>query len=77
MADDRVTLDPWFTDAEIADMTRPLTQPAAQQRRLRAMGIRAERRPDGTVLVMRAWLADSANDSAQSKPRLKSDRQAA
>lgn len=69
--------EPYLSEPEIANMTRPLTQPAAQVRHLRSLGIRAERRPDGTVLVMRAWLAPSANDDAKSKPRLKSDRHAA
>lgn len=60
---------------EILELTRPLTRPHAQLRHLRRMGIRAERRPDGTVLVLRAWLADRPGSGAQSspRPRLKSD----
>lgn len=66
-----------LTPAEILELTRPLTRPHAQLRHLRRMGIRAERRPDGSVLVLRAWLADRPESAAQSKsrPRLKSDDQ--
>lgn len=41
---------------EIAHLTDGLTQPAAQVRALREMGIRAERTRAGGVLVLRAWL---------------------
>ena len=69
--------DASLTQEAIAKMTHPLTQPAAQIRYLRKIGIRAERRPDGKVLVLWAWLAQPANDGAEFKPRLKSDRPAA
>lgn len=64
-----------LTSSEILDLTRPLTRPHAQLRHLRRMGIRAERRPDGSVLVLRAWLAERPGSAAQSspRPRLKSD----
>jgi Domain of unknown function (DUF4224) len=41
---------------EVADMCRPLVQPAAQIRYLQSIGIRVRRRPDGTPLVLRADL---------------------
>lgn len=64
-----------LSPTEILELTRPLTRPHAQLRHLRRMGIRAERRPDGSVLVLRAWLADRPDPGAQSspRPRLKSD----
>lgn len=67
--------DLFLSPSEILELTRPLTRPHAQLRHLRRMGIRAERRPDGTVLVLRAWLADRPGAGAQSspRPRLKSD----
>lgn len=58
---------------EIAEITGK-TQPAAQIRHLRRMGIRAERRSDGSVCVVREWLADRPRNATQSKPRLKSER---
>lgn len=45
---------PYLTDAEIADICRPLTQGAAQIRLLQRMGLIVKRRPDGTPLVGRA-----------------------
>lgn len=66
-----------LTPAEILELTKPLTRPAAQLRHLRRMGIRAARRPDGSVLVLRAWLAERPESAAQSspRPRLKSERE--
>lgn len=43
-----------LTDAELADICRPLTQYAAQIRYLRSLGLRVDRRPDGSPLVRRA-----------------------
>ena len=65
-----------LTPDEILELTHR-TRPHAQLRHLRRMGIRAERRPDGSVLVLRAWLAERHESAAQSKPRprLKSDDQ--
>lgn len=63
-------LDP----AEVNRIAHPLRQAAAQLRYLRSIGIRAERRPDGTVLVLRSWLAANDAKGAESKPRLQSDR---
>jgi hypothetical protein len=46
---------PWLTQDEIADLCKPLTQPAAQARYLRdTFKIEAKRKPDGSLLVMRA-----------------------
>jgi len=61
---------------EIFDLTHR-SRSDAQLRHLRRMGIRAERRPDGSVLVLRAWLAERPESAAQSapRPRLKSDDQ--
>lgn len=47
-------LPPYLTDAEIADICRPRTQGAAQIRYLRSLGLKVERRADGTPLVWRA-----------------------
>lgn len=57
---------------EIKEITGKV-QPAAQLRHLKRMGIRAERRQDGTVCVLRDWLADRQTTSTQAEPRLKSD----
>lgn len=46
-------LPPYLTDAEIAEICRPRTQGAAQIRFLRALGLKVERRADGTPLVWR------------------------
>jgi hypothetical protein len=43
-------------DDKIMDIARPLKQPAAIIRYFRGLGIRAERRPDGSVLVLEEWL---------------------
>lgn len=67
--------DAQLSQAEIVRATGK-TQPAAQIRHLRRMGIRAERsdNPDEPVLVMRAWLAQPAQPAAESRPMLKSER---
>ena len=69
-------LDVTLSAEEIYSITRK-AQPAAQLRHLRRMGIRAYRRSDaeGSVCVLRAWLAVNEEGGAQSQPRLKSDRQ--
>jgi hypothetical protein len=59
---------------EILAITRPVTQAAAQIRHLKRMGIRAERRPDGSVLVMPEWVAKKDETGGRSRPQLKSDR---
>jgi hypothetical protein len=45
---------PYLTDAEISEICRPRKQGAAQIRYLRSLGIKVERRADGTPLVWRA-----------------------
>lgn len=47
---------PALPDAKIMEIARPLKQPAAIIRYLRSLGIRAEKRPDGSVLVLEEWL---------------------
>lgn len=52
---------PWLTSDEISNLCQPLTQPAAQSRFLKnAFGIEAKRKPDGSLLVMRAQIEVSA-----------------
>lgn len=43
-----------LTDAELEAICRPLVQYAAQIRYLRRLGLRVERRPDGSPLVWRS-----------------------
>lgn len=55
---------PWLSAAELTDLCKPLTQPAAQCRFLREeFGIEAKRRPDGSLIVMRAQLEPSVPDA--------------
>lgn len=50
-----------LTDAELADICRPLVQHAARIRYLRSLGLPVERRPDGSPLVRRCdWERRSA-----------------
>ena len=74
----RAVSDVTLSPAEIEKITGK-TQPAAQLRHLRRMGIRAYRRTDaeGTVCVLWAWLAANDERGAKSQPRLKSDRKSA
>ncbi|ADU98994.1 DUF4224 domain-containing protein [Alicycliphilus denitrificans] len=51
-----IHLPPYLTDAEIAGMCEPLIQPAAQCRRLKAMGLHFVQKPNGRPLVMRTEL---------------------
>lgn len=65
-------LDP-LSPAEIADLCPGLVQPAAQVRELRRLGIRAELRRDGSVLVLRCWLTQDcrlAQSAAENEPEL-------
>lgn len=64
-----------LTPEQIYEITGKV-QPAAQLRELRRMGIRAHRsdNPDRPVMVLHAWLADEPKTTAQSEPRIKSDR---
>ena len=54
---------PYLTDAEVAEICRPRTQGAAQIRYLRSLGLKVERRADGTPLV---WRCDVERRQAQS-----------
>lgn len=45
---------PWFTDAEIDDLTAPLKQPAAQIRYLRGLGLAVAKKPSGRALLLRS-----------------------
>lgn len=44
---------PYLTDAEIAEICAPLTQPAAQVKALVAMGFTVKKKPNGRPLVSR------------------------
>lgn len=48
------TLKPYLSDAEINEICDPLTQPHAQIRYLRSLGVPATRKPSGRPLVGRA-----------------------
>jgi hypothetical protein len=67
-----------LTPAEIREITGK-TQPAAQLRHLKRMGIRAERRdnPDAPVCVVREWLAVRPGpvSTATSRPKLRFERE--
>ena len=47
----------FLSNAELAELCRPLKQPAAQIRYLQQIGVRVRRRPDGTPLVLKSDLA--------------------
>lgn len=61
-------LPPYLTDAEIADICRPRTQGAAQIRYLRSLGLKVERRADGTPLVWRADVERRSGPAAAPLP---------
>ncbi|MBA3588222.1 DUF4224 domain-containing protein [Methylibium sp.] len=46
-------MPPYLSDSEVDGICRPLTQHFAQIRFLRRIGLRVERRPDGSPLVWR------------------------
>lgn len=57
-------------DAKVLEMAEGLTQPAAIVRYFRkTLKIRAERKPNGKVLVLEEWLRDTA-DSNEPKMNL-------
>ncbi len=68
-------MNPALEPDEIENITGK-TQPAAQLRQLKRMGIRAYRRENGkgSVCVLHAWLAPAPMGSAESKPILKSEQ---
>lgn len=45
---------PVLTDAEVAEVCAPLSQPAAQARYLERLGVSVRRKPNGHLLVGRA-----------------------
>ena len=52
-----LTIVPWLTDAEIDDLCRPLTQPAAQRRFLAtALKLHVTTKKNGRPLVVRSEL---------------------
>lgn len=61
-----------LSQQEIEEITH-LKRPTHQMRYLKGLGIKAQKRPDNTVLVLRHHLAPAANDTAQ-QPQLKSSR---
>ena len=61
-------------ESEILDIAHPLTQPAAIVKYFNKIGIRATRRPDGTVLVLREWLAQPVESGTKSRPTIKSEK---
>lgn len=44
----------YLSDAEIAELCAPLTQPAAQVRHLRALGLTVTTKPNGRPVVIRS-----------------------
>lgn len=46
-------VSPYLSDTEIADMCEPLTQPAAQLRYLRSLGLQVFTKPNGRPLLAR------------------------
>jgi hypothetical protein len=64
-----------LTPAEIFELTGKV-QPAAQLKRLRAMGIRAYRsdNPDRPVCVCREWLGARSSAALEATPRLRSEK---
>lgn len=71
----------YLTDAEIADLCAPLTQPAAQVRHLRALGLTVTKKPSGRPVVIRSHAeavlsgrphvdAASGGDGAQPAPKI-------
>jgi hypothetical protein len=59
----------FLTDAELADLCRPLKQPAAQIRYLQRLGVRVSRRPDGTPLVLKSDLSVVEHNRRENGPR--------
>jgi len=68
-----------LSDAEIADLCAPLSQPAAQVRYLRTLGLTVSLKPNGRPVVVRgqaeAVLAGRVAYKANSKPEVGSLRQ--
>jgi hypothetical protein len=58
---------PDLTDIEVGEICDPLTQPAAQVRYLRSLGLRVDRKPNGRPLVNRAHY-DAVRGAATARP---------
>jgi hypothetical protein len=66
-----VTLPPYLTDAEVADICEGLTQPAAMIRYMRGLGLRVDKKPSGRPLAWRpAAAAPSAQNEAEAAPNV-------
>lgn len=59
---------PYLSDAELLDVCRPLTQPAAMIRYLKDQGFHVKRRPNGWPLVSRANFDAVMMGHAQAAP---------
>jgi hypothetical protein len=59
---------PYLTDAEITDICHPLTQPAAQVRYLRELGLMVNIKPNGRPLVGRAHFEHAMTGREVSTP---------
>lgn len=59
-----------LTAAEVSELCEGITQPAAQIRFLRSIGIRAERSRLGTVIVLREWLTQDCRQGEHEEPVL-------
>ena len=66
----------YLSDAEIADLCAPLTQPSAQARYLRGIGLTVTTKPNGRPVVIRSHAesvlsgrAGSAQAARSSSPR--------
>jgi hypothetical protein len=63
-------MTPWLTDAEVQQACEGLTQPAAQIRHLRRLGLRVDVKPNGRPLVWRPEaLAAGADPAQNSQPQ--------
>lgn len=62
----------YLSDAEIADLCAPLTQPAAQVRYLQQLGLQVAKKPNGRAVVVRshaeAVLSGRAHAPAGAEP---------
>ena len=60
----------WLSQHEVDNICEPLLQAAAQIRFLRGMGLRVEKKPNGSPIVMRASLDALAWIGAQDPKRV-------
>lgn len=57
----KIAMTPWLSQAEVDDLCAPLTQPAAQIRYLRALGLAVRTKPSGAPLVLRSNIEQIMN----------------